>query len=72
MWPASPDLGPLVLYGFFRKDYRSLSKERNRSAKHRTITPSKFYEICTKVNQVIYSSAPISIPNIKVLAQIVF
>ena len=30
-WPASPGLGPLVLYGLFRKDYRSLSKERNRS-----------------------------------------
>ena len=28
-----------------------------------------FYEICSKVNQVIYSSAPISASNIKALAQ---
>ena len=28
-WPASPDPGPLVLYGLFRTNYRSLSKERN-------------------------------------------
>ena len=26
---ASPDPGPLVIYGLFRKDYMSLSKERN-------------------------------------------
>ena len=32
----------------------------------------QYYEICSKVNQVIYSSAPTSIPNIKAIAQIVF
>ena len=33
---------------------------------------SKFDEKSSKVNQVIFFSAPISIPNIKALAQILF
>ena len=33
---------------------------------------SKFKEKFSKVNQVIYSSAPISIPNMKALVQILF
>ena len=34
----------------------------------RAITVSKFDEMCSKVNQVIYSSAPISTLDIKALA----
>ena len=37
----------------------------------KAITPLIFYGICSKVNQVIYTSTPISIPNIMALAQIV-
>ena len=35
-------------------------------------TPEKNDRICSKVNQVIYSSSPISWPSFKPLAQIVF
>ena len=37
----------------------------------RAITPSKLYKIPPKVNQVIYTSSQISIPNIKALAKMV-
>ena len=42
-WPASPDLGPLVLYGLFRKDYMSLSKERNRSLRQKRVWHYLYY-----------------------------
>ena len=38
----------------------------------RAITPNKFVRIFYKVNQVIYSSPPISWPSFKALAQVVF
>ena len=38
----------------------------------RAITPTKFHKNCQKFIQIIFFSAPISIPNIKTLAQINF
>ena len=38
----------------------------------RAITPLIFYGICPKVNQIIYTSYLISLPNIKTLAKISF
>ena len=47
-------------------------KRLNGKILQRTITPTTFHLIGSKFNQVISSSVPISIPNIKALAQIPF
>ena len=45
-------------------------KWKNQSKFQNSVFLSKFDGKFSKVNQVIYSSAPISIPNMKALAQI--
>ena len=47
-------------------------KWKNQSKFQNSVFLSKFDGKFSKLNQVIYSSAPISIPNIKALAQILF
>ena len=47
-------------------------KWKNQSKFQNTIILSKCEVKFSKVNQVIYSSVPISIPNMKALAQILF
>ena len=47
-------------------------KWKNQSKFQNSVTLSKFGVKFSKVIQVIYSSAPTSIPNIKALAQILF
>ena len=47
-------------------------KWKNQSKFQNSVFLSKFDGKFSKVNQVIYSSAPTSIPNMKALAQILF
>ena len=47
-------------------------KWKNQSKFQNSVILSKFGVKFSKVNQVIYSAAPTSIPNIKALAQILF
>ena len=47
-------------------------KWKNQSKFQNSVFLSKFNKKFSKVNQVIYSSAPTSIPNMKALAQILF
>ena len=47
-------------------------KWKNQSKFQNSVFLSKFDGKFSKLNQVIYSSAPISIPNMKALAQILF
>ena len=47
-------------------------KKKNSQKLQRAITPTKFHITGCKFNQVISSSVPISIPNIKALAPKVF
>ena len=47
-------------------------KWKNQSKFQNSVFLSKFDGKFSKVNQVIYSSAPFSIPNTKALAQILF
>ena len=47
-------------------------KWKNQSKFQNSVILSKFGVKFSKVNQVIYSSAPTSIPNIKALTQILF
>ena len=63
--PSSNNILDILLSRFQCKNCQKL---------RRAITLSKFYEICSIVNQVIYTSSSISIPNtvIKALAQIIF
>ena len=47
-------------------------KWKNQSKFHNSVILSKFGVKFSKVKQVIYSSAPTCIPNIKAVAQILF
>ena len=60
-----PSIPHLKVANFTRK-WKNQSKFQN------SVILSKFGIKFAKVNQVIYSSAPTSIPNIKALAQILF
>ena len=46
----------------------SCNKVKNWQILQRTITPTTFYRIAPKVNQVIYISSPICVTNIKAIA----
>ena len=54
------------------KNLNFTEKWKNQSKFQNSIFLSKFDRKFSKVNQVIYSSAPTSMPNIKALAQILF